>query len=206
MAEIEALADQLSACADQIHARVMKDIKSHNGGPFSDAEQATARALLDDELLLRQRANSLYADAATYVVKTLGKPQQHVLELTAAAAEKIRKITMIGDVVGLVGGLLSLAGAAATGQAAPILVALEKIRTQVKAVQADLPKKPPPRQTRLSRALQPAAACSRGRRARSRACRHSVRPCSSRPDRATLVTAQPPAWRAIRIGPERCSR
>ena len=143
VAEVEALADQLSACADQIHARVMKDIKSHNGGPFSDAEQATARALLDDEVLLRQRANSLYADAATYVVKTLGKPQAHVIELTVAAAEKIRKITMIGDVVGLVGGLLSLAGAAATGQAAPILVALDKIRTHIKAVQADMPKPPP---------------------------------------------------------------
>lgn len=141
--QIEALADQLSACADEIHARVMKDIKAHNGGPFSDAEQATARALLDDELLLRQRANSLYADAATYVVKTLGKPQQHVIDLTAAAAEKIRKIAMIGDVVGLVGGLLSLAGAAATGQAAPILVALQKIRDQLKAVKADLPKPPP---------------------------------------------------------------
>ncbi|MDQ2989644.1 MAG: hypothetical protein M3R60_11150, partial [Pseudomonadota bacterium] len=102
--QIEALADQLSACADEIHARVMKDIKAHSGGPFSDAEQATARALLDDELLLRQRANSLYADAATYVVKTLGKPQAHVMQLTADAAEKIRKIAMIGDVVGLVGG------------------------------------------------------------------------------------------------------
>jgi hypothetical protein len=42
-----------------------------------------------------------------------------------------------------VGGLLSLAGAAATGQAAPILVALDKIRTQIKAVQAAMPKPPP---------------------------------------------------------------
>ena len=141
--QIEALADQLSACADQIHARVMKDIKAHNGGLVGAAEQATARALLDDELLLRQRANSLYADAATYVVKTLGKPQQHVMELTVAAAEKIRRITTIGDVVGLVAGLLSLAGAAATGQPVPILAALDKIRIQVKAVQADMPKKPP---------------------------------------------------------------
>ena len=139
--QVEALADQLSACADELHARVMKSIKSHQGD-FSDAEQATARALLDDEVLLRQRANGLYADAATYVVKTLGQSQQHVMALTADAAEKIRKIAMVGDVVGLVGGLLSLAGAAATGQAAPILVALEKIRTQVKAVKADLPKKP----------------------------------------------------------------
>jgi hypothetical protein len=140
--QVEALADQLSACADQIHARVMKDIKGHSG-PFTDAEQATARALLDDELLLRQRANSLYADAATFVVKTLGKSQQHVIELTAQAAEKIRKITRIGDVVGLVGALLSLAGAAATGQAAPILVALAKIDKQVDAVNASAPKKPP---------------------------------------------------------------
>jgi hypothetical protein len=141
--QIEALADQLSVCADQIHARVMKDIKAHNGGAVSDAEQATARGLLDDELLLRQRANSLYADAATYVVKTLGKPQQHVMELTVAAAEKIRKIAMIGDVVGLVGGLLSLAAAAATGQPLPILAALDKVRVQVKSVRADMPKKPP---------------------------------------------------------------
>ena len=140
--QIEALADQLSACADEIHARVMREIKAHNGAPFSDAEQATARALLDDEVLLRQRANSLYADAATYVVKTLGKPQQHVMQLSADAAEKIRKIAMIGDVVGLVGGLLSLAGAAATGQAAPILAALQKIRDQLKAEKADLPKPP----------------------------------------------------------------
>lgn len=139
--QVEALADQLSACADELHARVMKSIKSHEGD-FNDAEQATVRALLDDELLLRQRANSLYTDAATYVVKTLGQPQQHVMQLTADAAEKIRKIAMIGDVVGLVGGLLSLAGAAATGQAAPILVALEKIGKQIKAVQADAPKKP----------------------------------------------------------------
>jgi hypothetical protein len=141
--QIEALADQLSACADQIHERVMKDIKSRNGGPFSDAEQAIARALLDDEVLLRQRANSLYADAATCVVKTLGKPQQHVLELTAAAAEKIRKITMLGNVVGVVGGLLALAGAVATGQAVPILAALAKIQAQVKLVQLVLPPKPP---------------------------------------------------------------
>jgi hypothetical protein len=140
--QIEALADQLSACADEIHARVMKDIKAHSGGPFSDAEQAAARALLDDEVLLRQRANSLYADAATYVVKSLGQPQQHVIDLTTAAAEKIRKIAMIGDVVGLVGGLLSLAGAAATGQAAPILVALKTIRAQLMAAKADLPKPP----------------------------------------------------------------
>jgi hypothetical protein len=131
---IEALADQLSSCADALHARVMASIKAHNGAPLSEAEQAVARALLDDEMVLRQRANSLYADSATYVVKALGAPQQHVIELTTAAAEKIRHIAQIGSVTALVAGLLALAGAAVTGQAAPILVALDKIRRQVQAM------------------------------------------------------------------------
>jgi hypothetical protein len=134
VAQLEALADQLSACADAIHARVVKDLKAHKNEPIGAAEQAVARALLEDEVMLRQRANGLYADAATYVVTALGKPQQHVVELTAAAAEKIRKIALIGDAVGLAGGLLTLAGAAATGQAAPIVLALEKIRRQLKAI------------------------------------------------------------------------
>ena len=142
VAQIEALADQLSACADALHARVMRDIKAHKGGDFSDAEQATARALLDDEVLLRQRANGLYADAATYVVKALGTPQRQVVELTVAAAEKIRTIALVGDVVSLAGGLLTLAGAAATGQAAPIVLALEKIRRQVQAVESHRPARP----------------------------------------------------------------
>jgi hypothetical protein len=85
--------------------------------------------------LLRQRANGLYADAATYIVKSLGKSQQGVVALTTAAAEKIRKIALIGDVTGLVGGLLSLAGAAATGQAVPIVIALDKIHTHIKDIE-----------------------------------------------------------------------
>jgi uncharacterized protein YgfB (UPF0149 family) len=136
VAQIEALADQLSYCADEIHRRVMKDIHGHNGSPASDAEQAIARALLDDEQLLRQRANGLYADAATYTVQSLGKSQQQIVKLTAEAAEKIRKIGKIANAATLVGGLLSLAGAVATGQAVAIVKAIEKVSKQVKLVQA----------------------------------------------------------------------
>jgi len=134
--QIVELADQLSACADQLHERIMRDIRAYEGGPVPDKIQAAARALLEDELLLRQRANGLYADAATYIVKSLGKSQQGIVALTTAAAEKIRKIALIGDVTGLVAGLLSLAGAAATGQAVPIIMALDKIHTQMKAIDA----------------------------------------------------------------------
>ena len=141
VAQIEALADQLSAIADEIHVRVMKDNRNHKGGPISDAEQAIARGLLEDEIALRQRANGLYADAATYVVKSLNQSQQQIVKLTADAAEKIRKITRIADITGLVGGLVMLAGAAATGQAAPIVVALERVGKHVKKVAASSPSK-----------------------------------------------------------------
>lgn len=139
--QIEALADQLSAIADEIHIRVMKDINSHHGPPLSDAEQAAARALLEDEILLRQRANGLYADAATLVVRSLGQSQAKIMQLTADAAEKIRKISRIADITGLVGGVLMLAGAAATGQAAPIVVAIERVSKQAKRVAASTPNK-----------------------------------------------------------------
>ncbi len=141
--QIVELADQLSACADQIHERVMNEIRSYGGKPVPDKVQATARALLEDEVLLRQRANGLYADAATFIVKALGKPQAQLVKLTADAAEKIRRIGVIGEVTGLVAGLIGLAGAAATGQAVPVLMALEKVHKQVKAIEALAPKPPP---------------------------------------------------------------
>ena len=133
VAQIEALADQLSACADEIHIRVMKDIHGHNGGPLTDAEQAIARSMLEDEMLLRQRANGLYADAAIYTIKSLGQSQQKIVKLTVEAAEKIRKISKLANAMSLVGGLLLLAGAVATGQAAPIVVAIEKVSRLVKS-------------------------------------------------------------------------
>jgi hypothetical protein len=144
--QIVELADHLSACADQIHERVMRDIKAYKGQPVPEAQQDAARALLDDEVVLRQRANGLYADAAASIVRTLGKSQAHIVALTADAAEKIRKITLIGDITGLVGGLLALAGAAASGQAVPVIAALEKIRVQLKAIETHkaAPKKPEP--------------------------------------------------------------
>jgi hypothetical protein len=144
--QVVELADQLSACADRIHERVMRDIKAYKGQPVPEAAQDAARALLDDEVVLRQRANGLYADAAASIVSTLGKSQAHIVALTTDAAEKIRKIALIGDVTGLVGGLLALAGAAASGQAVPVIAALEKIRVQLKAIETHkaVPKKPDP--------------------------------------------------------------
>jgi hypothetical protein len=135
-AQIEALADQMSVIADEIHKRVMKDIAAHHGGPVNEQEQAVARALLEDELLLRQRADGLYAEAASYVVLSLAVSQQQLIALTAAAADKIRTIDRIAAVTGLIGALLRLAGAIASGNPVPIVAAIERLSKQVKLTSA----------------------------------------------------------------------
>jgi hypothetical protein len=135
--QVEELADQLSACADSIHERVMRDIhrsQQQHHGEVPEAEQATARALLDAEIELRQRANRLYADAAACIVTSLGQQQQHLLALTADAAKKIKTITRIGDGISLVARLLGLAAAAATGQGLAILGAINLLKTQLDLV------------------------------------------------------------------------
>jgi hypothetical protein len=129
--QVVELAVQLSACAELIHERVMREIHASMGRPVPENTQNMARALLDDEVVLRQRANGLCADAATYIVPALGKSQQHVLALTTAAAEGIRTIDRIGDATGLVARLLGVAAAATTGQPAPILLSLEVLEHQL---------------------------------------------------------------------------
>ncbi|HYE38588.1 MAG TPA: hypothetical protein VEB23_01570 [Ramlibacter sp.] len=132
----EVLADNLSQCADAIHERVVKAIKAYEGRDVPAAEQAALRTLWDQELVLRQRANGLYADVAADAIATLGEHRDQLGRVTGKALEKIKTITKVGDAVGLVAALATLAGAAALGQPAPIIAALAKLRTQVTAMAA----------------------------------------------------------------------
>lgn len=140
-AEVEALADQISACADQLHARLEAAAAAAAAGASLPAaaaarQRVTLETLLAAEQDLRQRANGLYADAAAAIVAGLDEPQREVIRLTAAAAEKIRSIARLGDTLGLVAGLLALAGGVASAQPGPVLAALETIRLQLAAVKA----------------------------------------------------------------------
>ena len=135
--QVEELADKLSECADSIHQRVMRDIRRHQGQDVPEPEQMAARALLNAEMELRQRANRLYAEAAACIVSSLGQPQQHLIQLTVDAADKIRRITRIGDGITLVARLLGLAAAAATGQVVPILAAIEGLKGQLDVIAVD---------------------------------------------------------------------
>ncbi|MFD2365886.1 hypothetical protein [Pseudoduganella sp. GCM10020061] len=132
----EALADKLSECADAIHERVVNTIKGYEGRDVPASEQAALRMLWDHELVLRQRANGLYAEAAASAVATLGEHREQLTRITGTALDKIKTIRKVGDAVGLVAALAALAGAAALGQPAPIIAALAKLRTQVTAMAA----------------------------------------------------------------------
>jgi uncharacterized protein YbjQ (UPF0145 family) len=141
--QVEELADKLSECADSIHDRIMRDIRRHQGQDVPESEQAAARALLNAEMELRQRANRLYADAAACIVSSLGQSQQHLVQLTMDAADKIKRITRIGDGITLVARLLGLAAAASTGQVAPIIAAVEGLKAQLDVVAIDNAPAPP---------------------------------------------------------------
>ena len=136
MPHIIELADSLVHIADVLHARILQEILSHEGRTMLDAEQAAMRGLMDDELLLRQRAQALYADAATLVITGLNQPQSRLMALTATAAEHIRRIGKIGEITSLVGAILGLAGAIATGQLPQVAAALKKIQLHTKALAA----------------------------------------------------------------------
>lgn len=122
------LADSVVCIADDLHERILQEIASYNDRTMPDAQKALMRALTDDERLLRQYAHALYADAATFVIRDLKEPQHRLMALTAEAAEKIRRIGVIGEVTGLVGGILLLVGSIARGQFSQVGAALEKIQ------------------------------------------------------------------------------
>jgi hypothetical protein len=144
MEHVVDLADSVVCIADDLHERILREIASYNGRTMPDAQKALLRALTDDELLLRQYAHALYASAATFVIHDLAQPQHRLMALTAEAAEKIRRIGVIGEVTGLVGGILLLVGSIARGQFSQVGAALEKIQLHnatLKTLKPDLPTK-----------------------------------------------------------------
>jgi hypothetical protein len=143
-AQVEQLADQFTACANALHERIMHEIQSYQGGPVPLKAQDAARQLLDDEQVLRQRANSLYADAASLIVHTLGKSQQHVVALTTDAAGKLKTLVKIADTMGVVGRLLEFSGAALTGNPILIMRSLEDMHHMMDALALHNPPAPAP--------------------------------------------------------------
>lgn len=144
--DIEALAERLSACADALHARLMKAIRAATTAPPAPAgpspspspsrgvsidhglSQGAAQALFENEVALRQRANGLYLDAAMLAANGLAGAEQQLLALTEQAAARIRTLDRLRDLIDLAAELLQLGAAVASGAPEHLAAPLEKIR------------------------------------------------------------------------------
>lgn len=126
--QVEEFADKITECADSIHARLMQAIK------HKEIEQSAAQSVFQDEAILRQRANSLYLDAAKCVVDGLAEPQEEMLGLIETANKKIKTISKIASFIDLIADLLVLAAAAYAAKPAPLLAALKEVKEDVAAL------------------------------------------------------------------------
>ncbi|MBB3118561.1 hypothetical protein [Pseudoduganella violacea] len=133
-AGLESLADQFSACADALHSRLMSALRQPlpqdadgspapppagtlpAGGkeapPLSQGiTRGAAQLLFDTEVTLRQRANSLYVEAAQLSVSGLALPQQDLLGLVAQARTRIARIEQLKELAATAASLVALAAA-----------------------------------------------------------------------------------------------
>jgi hypothetical protein len=127
--QVEALADNITKCADSIHDRLKKAIKN------KEIDQYTAQTIFQDEATMRQRADSLYIDAANCVVEDLAESQKSVMTLIDTAKETIKTIENIARFIDLIADLLVLAAAAYAAKPAPILAALKEVKEDLDVLQ-----------------------------------------------------------------------
>lgn len=134
-AAIETLADHLSASANALHARLLRALRQPApDGKLPGISQGVAQALFENEVALRQRANSLYLEAGVLAASGLGPQQQQLLDLTEQAQHKIDKIERIKDLVDLAAELLTLGAAVASGKPDRVLQPLEKLKHHIEAL------------------------------------------------------------------------
>ncbi len=148
---IEALADSLSACADALHERTMRAIRQRAHGHGASASghepahepahdlahgitQDAAQALLDDEVRLRQYANRLYVQAAVLATEGLDSVCQELMDVTAMARERLRRVAKVQALAALAADLVALGAAVATGKPAQWPAALKQVRDGFAAV------------------------------------------------------------------------
>ncbi|MBJ7309287.1 hypothetical protein ACFOLJ_30660 [Rugamonas sp. CCM 8940] len=140
-ADLEALADHLSAAANALHARLLRALRQPTAGTGTGAgagaaalSQPQAQAMFEDEVALRQSANGLYLDAARLAASGLGGAQQELLALTARAGAQIAHLEHIRELADLAAELVALAGAVVGGKPEHIPAPLEKIRRHLAAL------------------------------------------------------------------------
>jgi hypothetical protein len=141
--DLEALADSLSASADELHQRIMRAIRQQqqlqgNNGKDGPAPltQGAAQALFENEVALRQQANSLYVDAASHSLEGMGVTLPELLRLAAEARATIRRIDRVKDLAGISADLLAVAAAIAAARPEHLAAPLENLKKLLAARQA----------------------------------------------------------------------
>jgi hypothetical protein len=127
-AQIETVAAELNNCADIIHERLMKAVKR------KEIERPAAQLIFQDEIILRQKANGLYINAANGVVTGLAETQKSLLETIGAAKQKLKKINDIATFIDLTADLIVLAAAISAAKPPAILAALKEIKKDCEAM------------------------------------------------------------------------
>lgn len=130
--QVEEFADSLSKSADAVHERLINAIKN------KEVDQLSAQSIFQDEASLRQRANSLYLEAAKSVVEGISDSQEDIIKLVYSAQEKIKTIKEIASFIDLTADLLVLASAAYAAKPAPIIAALKEVKVDVSVIKKEL--------------------------------------------------------------------
>ena len=140
--DLETLADSLSASADELHQRIMRGIRRQQrlagGDGQGDAAPLThgaAQALFENEVALRQQANSLYVDAASHSLEGMGVTLPELLRLAAEARATIRRIERVKELAGISADLLAVAAAIAAARPEHLAAPLESLTQQLAARQ-----------------------------------------------------------------------
>ena len=120
--QVEAVAAELTGCADVIHERLMKAIKR------KEIERADAQLIFQDEIILRQKANGLYIDAANCVVSELVESQKSMMDTIGTAKQRLKNIKNIAMFIDLTADLIVLAAAISAAKPPAILAALKEIK------------------------------------------------------------------------------
>jgi hypothetical protein len=126
--QIVELADRLTKSANAVHDHLMKAIKGKH------IDQNMAQLIFQDEVVLRQRANALYIDAANCVVTDLQQTQKSLLGVVDSANERINTIKTVTQLVDLIADLMVLAAAAYAAKAGPIVAALQEVKKDVEEI------------------------------------------------------------------------
>ena len=95
-ADIEALADSLSDAANALHKRIMAAIRKNASTAGAAISHAEAQELFEQEIALRQQANSLYADVTGFAARGAALPVRELLDLAVRLNARVESLTHDG--------------------------------------------------------------------------------------------------------------